>query len=124
MSLLNQLVMPQRRWPPKHDFMGSITAIRLENTQKALNHPSQFYVDNGPEFYYTGAVSNGTPSNIDTRRSKMGTLDVSGAQNQRRPYRRLREDPRYDEIKRIIEDFPADKMEKLKDYIQRWLRSS
>ncbi|MBI4964711.1 MAG: hypothetical protein HY913_15635 [Desulfomonile tiedjei] len=54
----------------------------------------------------------------------MGTLDVSGAQNQRRPYRRLREDPRYDEIKRIIEDFPADKMEKLKDYIQRWLRSS
>jgi hypothetical protein len=54
----------------------------------------------------------------------MGTLDVSGAQNPRRPYRRLREDPRYDEIKRIIENFPADKMEQLKDYIQRWLGNS
>ncbi|MEI7450554.1 MAG: hypothetical protein WCJ75_13120 [Desulfomonile sp.] len=31
------------------------------------------------------------------------------------------DDPRYDEIKRIIENFPREKMENLKSYIQRWL---
>jgi hypothetical protein len=55
---------------------------------------------------------------------KMRTLDASAAEQRRRPYRPLREDPRYDEIKRIIDDMPAEKMKKLKMYIERWLRSS
>jgi hypothetical protein len=54
----------------------------------------------------------------------MDTPDVSGLKIRRRPYRSLREDPRYNEIKRMIDDFPPDKMEKLKNYIKRWLRSS
>lgn len=54
----------------------------------------------------------------------METSDVSGAKDRRRPYRSLREDPRYNEIKRMIDDFPPDKMDKLKNYIKRWLHSS
>ncbi|MGB6065688.1 MAG: hypothetical protein WBG50_12845 [Desulfomonilaceae bacterium] len=52
----------------------------------------------------------------------MRTTDVSGAKIRRQPYRPLQEDPRYDEIKKMIDDFPAEKMEKLKTYIERWLR--
>jgi hypothetical protein len=39
-------------------------------------------------------------------------------------YRKLREDPRYDEIKRIIESLPPEKMKALKSYIERWLGNS
>jgi hypothetical protein len=35
----------------------------------------------------------------------------------RRP---LRDDPRYDELKRILENFPPEKMEELKTSIRRW----
>ncbi len=52
----------------------------------------------------------------------MRTTDVSGAKTRRQAYRPLQEDPRYDEIKKMIDDFPAEKMEKLKTYIERWLR--
>jgi hypothetical protein len=47
---------------------------------------------------------------------------VSGSQGSREPYRPLREDPRYDEIKKLIENFPPENMEKLRLYIRRWLR--
>lgn len=33
----------------------------------------------------------------------------------------IRDDPRYEEIKKMIEEFPPDKMDLLKTYIQRWL---
>ena len=32
----------------------------------------------------------------------------------------LRDDPRYDEFKKILEDFPPEKMEELKTFIKRW----
>ncbi len=54
----------------------------------------------------------------------MRSSDASGAKTTRQPYRPLREDQRYDEIKRIIDDCPAEKMEKLKTDIERWLRHS
>jgi hypothetical protein len=54
----------------------------------------------------------------------MSTLDCSGQSNGRGPYRSLREDPRYAEIKRIIDNLPSDKMELLKRYIQRWTRNA
>jgi len=50
------------------------------------------------------------------------TRNVSGCQTSRGPYRPLREDPRYDEIKKMIENFPPENMEKLKLYIRMWLR--
>jgi len=52
----------------------------------------------------------------------MQTADASGPRTRRRPYRPFREDPKYDEIKKLIEDFPPEKMDKLRSYIQRWLR--
>lgn len=54
----------------------------------------------------------------------MRSTEASGAKTRRQPYRPLHEDRRYDEIKRIIDDCPAEKMEKLKTYIERWLRHS
>jgi hypothetical protein len=54
----------------------------------------------------------------------METLDASGTKNQPQPYRRLRDDPRYAEIKKIIDQCPKDKMGKLRSYINRWLRTS
>ncbi len=54
----------------------------------------------------------------------METFDESGTRNQSQPYRNLREDPRYAEIKKIIEEFPKDKMGKLRSYIKSWLRDS
>jgi len=54
----------------------------------------------------------------------MRTLDSSASKTRRQPYRPLREDPRYGEIKRIIDDMPTEKMKKLKMYIERWLRGS
>ncbi len=41
-----------------------------------------------------------------------------------KPYRRFRDDPKYDEIKKMIEDFPSEKMEQLRLYIERWLRNA
>jgi len=53
----------------------------------------------------------------------MGSIDTSASENRHRPYRHLREDPRYPELKRIIEDFPPEKLAELRSYIKRWLRS-
>lgn len=44
-----------------------------------------------------------------------------GSRAKRTPYKPLRKDPRYREIKRMIEDFPPDRMEKLRRYIEEWL---
>lgn len=52
----------------------------------------------------------------------MDTTNQSTACRGLQPYRRLREDPRYVEIKRMIDRFPVENMEKLKMYIQRWSR--
>ena len=38
----------------------------------------------------------------------MGTLDESVTQPPPQPYRNLREDPRYAEIKKIIDEFPKE----------------
>lgn len=38
-----------------------------------------------------------------------------------RPYGELRDDPRYGELKNLIENLPAEKLEKLKNYIKRRL---
>jgi hypothetical protein len=40
------------------------------------------------------------------------------------PYPDLRDDPRYDELKQIIDDCPREKMKELESYIKRWLRNS
>jgi hypothetical protein len=54
----------------------------------------------------------------------MEGAEHSAQRQEWRPYRDLREDPRYDELKRIIENFPRDKMHRLKSYIQRWANDS
>lgn len=54
----------------------------------------------------------------------MESLDVSGSKNEPRPYRSLREDPRYAEIKKMIEEMPPEMLGKLRLYIKRWLRNS
>lgn len=54
----------------------------------------------------------------------MGNGNSSGGKTCQQPYRRFREDPRYDELKRMIESFPSEKMEQLKMYIERWLRNA
>ena len=55
----------------------------------------------------------------------MGSLDSSDAKTRaQRPYRSLREDPRYAEIKQMIDDFPAERMDQLRSFINRWLRRS
>ncbi len=53
----------------------------------------------------------------------MGTLDPTASKTEPKPYLSLRDDPRYPEIKKIIEEFPPEKMEKLKRYIRQWLGS-
>jgi hypothetical protein len=35
-------------------------------------------------------------------------------------HRPLMDDPRYDELKKILENFPSEKMEELKTLIRRW----
>jgi hypothetical protein len=35
-----------------------------------------------------------------------------------RPYRRLRDDPKFWELKKVIEDLPSDKIERLKNRLQ------
>lgn len=54
----------------------------------------------------------------------MRSADSSIGAGHQQPYRRFREDPAYDEIKKMIENFPSDKMEQLKLYIERWLRNA
>jgi hypothetical protein len=66
----------------------------------------------------------GIGSDMWFRRDKMTTLERSLTKKPKRPYRPLRDDPRYGEIKKMIEEFPSEHMEKLKLYIQRWLRAS
>ncbi len=44
-----------------------------------------------------------------------------GGENPQQPYLSLRDHPRFEEIKRLIEAFPPDKMDRLKTYINRWL---
>lgn len=52
----------------------------------------------------------------------MHNLHSSGSQARKALKRSVKDDPQYKEIKRMIEDFPAEKMDLLKVYIQRWLR--
>jgi|GEM_PF-935731 len=47
---------------------------------------------------------------------------LSRSQAREVPKRTVRDDPQYKEIKKMIEDFPPEKMDLLKTYIQRWLR--
>jgi hypothetical protein len=61
---------------------------------------------------------------IDTGDRNMRSMDTSLIQPQRQPYRPIRDDPKYDEIKDIIDKFPPEQMERLKRYIQRWSRKS
>lgn len=49
----------------------------------------------------------------------MLSYDPSPQRTQKQPYRRLREDPRYHELKRVIDNFPRDKMHRLKNYLKR-----
>jgi hypothetical protein len=51
----------------------------------------------------------------------MQLLDNTGSTAKPQPYRPLREHPRYRELKRIIEEMPAEEMQKLKRYIDKWL---
>jgi hypothetical protein len=44
-----------------------------------------------------------------------------GFEGHRQPYMSLREHPRYEEIKRIIEAFPPENIDCLKIYISKWL---
>jgi hypothetical protein len=54
----------------------------------------------------------------------MTNLDTPCIRPPSGPHRPLRDDPKYDEIKKMIEDFPRERLEELKRYIQRWLRES
>jgi len=53
----------------------------------------------------------------------MPNIEVLGTQDADAPHRCIREDPRYDELKKMIEEFPPEKMELLKSYIQKWLKT-
>lgn len=84
-----------------------------------------FPIDNHPHMVYEADAYQGSRlDKLILGDEKMRTLDASAVKPTRQPYRPLREDPRYDEIKRIIDDLPTEKMKKLKMYIERWLRSS
>ena len=48
--------------------------------------------------------------------------EAPGTKIRTRPYRTLREDPRYDELRKIIDELPPDKIEKLKTYVRKWSR--
>lgn len=86
-----------------------------------LTRSNSFRIDKRTGFYYERArLTNGRRDAM--RRSNVETRNVSGCQASRGPYRPLREDPRYDEIKKLIESFPPENMDKLKLYISRWLR--
>lgn len=61
---------------------------------------------------------------IDTGDRNMRSIDTFRIEGQQQPYRPIRDDPKYDEIKEIIDKFPPEQMERLKRYIQRWIRKS
>jgi hypothetical protein len=50
--------------------------------------------------------------------------DMDSSQGKTLPKSRFRDDPNYLEIKKMIENFPEDRMKQLKMYIERWLRNS
>ncbi|MFC1836514.1 hypothetical protein ACFL2Q_17620 [Thermodesulfobacteriota bacterium] len=54
----------------------------------------------------------------------MPSANATGAETAGRPYRSLREDPRYHELKRIIDNLSTEKMDKLKTYIKKWSRDA
>ena len=54
----------------------------------------------------------------------MRVVNASRPRTSGQGYRKLREDPRYYEIKRMIESLPPEKMKALKTYIERWLGNS
>ncbi|MDQ7784083.1 MAG: hypothetical protein RDU20_14460 [Desulfomonilaceae bacterium] len=53
----------------------------------------------------------------------MQSTDRFAANRGPKPYRRLREDPRYHELKKLVDEFPPEKMERLRMYIQQWSRN-
>ncbi len=61
---------------------------------------------------------------IDRGDRNMRSVDTSLVQPERQSYRPIRDDPKYDEIKNIIDKFSPEQMERLKRYIQRWSRKS
>jgi len=60
----------------------------------------------------------------DWRKRAMRNRDASTLEARLSGYRRLRLDPRYEEIKRIIDEFPPEKLDLLKRYIDSWLRDA
>ncbi len=51
----------------------------------------------------------------------MKATENSCAEAESQPYKPLREHPQYGELKRIIEQLPPEKLQKLKKYIEGWL---
>jgi hypothetical protein len=79
-----------------------------------------FFVDNRCHLDYEAEHLSGTPS-VDRRGStNMNTLNASGTSPYPRPYRSFKDDPRYDEIKRIILELPPEELEKLRICLVRW----
>jgi hypothetical protein len=54
----------------------------------------------------------------------MQPLEKTGGKLKSRPYTPLRDHPKYHELKRMIEELPSEKMQKLKTYIEKWLSDS
>lgn len=54
----------------------------------------------------------------------MRSVDRSLIQPRQQPYKPIRDDPRYAEIVNIIDKFPPEQMERLKRYIERWIRKA
>lgn len=50
----------------------------------------------------------------------MSVNEVSISEIQTKPYKGLKEDPKFDQIRRLIENLPPDKMGLLEQCIQRW----
>lgn len=53
----------------------------------------------------------------------MPNIEALETQDVDAPHRGIREDPRYEELKKIIDEFPPEKIDLLKSYIQKWLKS-
>ncbi|MDD3472732.1 MAG: hypothetical protein PHS86_08115 [Syntrophaceae bacterium] len=49
----------------------------------------------------------------------MPSLEADRFQSSSTPYKTLKDDPKYDQIKRLIENLPPDKMSLLDNYIKR-----
>ncbi|MCX5873487.1 MAG: hypothetical protein NTY51_09695 [Deltaproteobacteria bacterium] len=47
----------------------------------------------------------------------MRMLNASGQETRPKPYQPLRDDPKFDQIRRLINDFPPEKLLDLKKYI-------